>query len=258
MENSTKIQKGAEAYAIGFSKEFLTYRDGEGDDYKKRLQKYLPSYLAGQSPNVMTNTNVKATDLVSISSSFYTTHQLNVDVKARVEYTSQQKDPSGNMQSKITIKDVYLRVPVFQNNNNYSIEDLPVFIASPDNASPEFKPLDGNSSDSDTRNAIESMLNNFLKTYCEGNSNEINYYMSDSKNSIKGLAGDFTFKNISELKVFDSKGKNENIVVVTYLISDKDSGQEIKQRVNIITVKKEGRYYISKFDVRTGNLKGGN
>lgn len=255
IENQRKVQEEASAYAAGFAKEFLTYKEGDNEEYRKRVSKYIPQNLSGQIPSVMTNVDVQAMDIVAISSEFYNQNQLDVNVRARVSYSSKVKGSTGEIEDKVVVKDVYLKVPVYSSNGKYIIEDLPVYIAKPENASIEFKTLNGTAADSNITSAIENMLKNFLKTYCEGNDSELTYYMNDAKTPVHGLGGGFTFKSINELKVYTGNQANENTVIVNFSIEDKDSGQEIRQRINLQTIKKEDRYYIKALDARSSNLK---
>lgn len=254
LENKNKVTEEASAFAASFIKEYLTYKKGDTEGYRKRIGKYLPQTLLGQTTSIITESDVQAMDIMPISIKFYTSNQINVDIKVRARYISNVKSSTADTTEAVeTIKDLYFRVPVVENDGKYAIEDLPLLVAKPDNANIELKAVSGTTADTSIVSDIDKMLQNFFKTYCEGNDNELSYYMSDSKAAVKGLGGAVTFRAINELRVYTNEN-NEYLAIVNFSVEDKDSKQEIKQKLNLQIIQKENKYYIKSFDVRTSNL----
>lgn len=258
VSNSTRrsaIAEGAGAYAEGFAKEYMTYKAGNGEEYRIRLSKYLPSYLNGLSANIVTESNVQALGAEVLSKDFYSDNQINVDVKVNVKYTKPAQNANGSgAQNEEIIRNVFLRVPVIEKDGMFVIEDMPSFIAQPNNASVEFDAYSGTAADQETTQSIQEMLQSFIKTYYEGNEGEISYYMSDSNNKVKGLNGLFKFISIDQVNVYTIKS-NEYVSLVNFVVQDPISKQDLKQRIHVEIVKKDNKYYIKRFNVRTGNLK---
>lgn len=264
-EKQAQIRSEAAAFAEEFSEEYMTYKVGDTEGYQKRLSKYLPSYLSSTGLNISGKCDVQAVEATTISSDFYSENQVNVDVRVKVEYL-EKTDNSGSQNNNVSTQtssqvynDIFLRVPIIQNGGKYIVEDMPMVIPSQDVATLNVKNYSGNTADDENAD-IKVMLQSFLKTYCEGNDTELNYFMSDSKANIKGLKGSFKFKEIDDVKSFYMNDKNTYLVLCSYTVVDSNSSQEFKQDLHINVIKKDGRYYIKNFDTRSINLKsdGGN
>ncbi|MDT8718213.1 conjugal transfer protein [Clostridium sp. 19966] len=256
-QSKEEIKNQAAAFAESFAKEFLTYDSNNSDDYINRIKKYVPDYLKGSMNSINSKSQAEADDVIAISSNFYTNTQLNIDIKARVKYSTPnvQNDITGQIETKVSIKDVYLRVPVAFKDNRYAVEDLPTVISDPGTADISDNQYNGKAADDSYINAIKDTLTSFLKTYTSGSSSELSYYMLNPQFNVNGIKG-FKFDNITDLRVFN-QANNEFLALVTFSLTDSDSNQDIKQRVNFTLVKKD-RYYIKNFDTRVDNLKEAN
>lgn len=243
--NSEKVKftKEAASFAEAFSIEYLTYKQGESEGYQQRLSKYMPSYLSVVD-NIGGN-QVQAMDAITFRTENYTDNQINVDVKVKAKYLISGAEK---------IKDVFIRVPILRKDNKYVVEDLPVFIPEPGIANSESKIFEGKVLEDNETTKIKEMIGSFLKVYCEGSPNEINYYMYDSNTKISVLNGQVKFKAIDDVKAFKGEDSNISIVIVSYRVEDPDSNQIIKQDMHLKLVKKDGRYYIKEFNTRIGNL----
>ncbi|WP_027633437.1 conjugal transfer protein [Clostridium hydrogeniformans] len=240
--NNISIDKrrGASAFAEIFAKEFFTYKQNKGEDYRKRVAQYM-SEIAVSSLNTSINGEVQALDSTAINVKSYSKNGFNVDVRVKVKYVEKNIE-----------KDLFIRVPIRENEGLYLVEDIPFLIARPNSANIEINQYNDNTVDTSVARSIEDMLNNFLKTYCEGTEGEIKYYLFDTQKSLEGLNGNFRFRNISELRVY-SKDK-DYLALVSFNLEDLETKQEVKQKIHITITNKDSRYYIKDLNTRTVNL----
>lgn len=236
-----QIKTEAAAFAEGFSEEYMTYKGNDTEEYQERLSKYLSSYASALEPSISGNCDVQAIRATAIKCSFYSTNQVNVDVRVKVKYSQ-------------STKDIFLRVPVIENGGKYTIEDLPMVIPAQEIAALDVNNYSGTAATDNETSEIKKMLQNFLQTYCRGNDTELNYFMSDSSTKIKGLKGSFNFKSIDDVKVFYMKDKNSYLVLCSYTITDINSNQDFKQDIHVHVTKQDGRYYVKDIDTRSIDL----
>lgn len=239
VENTRRLDEAAN-FAEVFSTEFFTFKQGESDNYRKRLSAYM-SDQALTSINSSISAESTAIESKAIYKHLYNENQFNIDVKVKVK-------------TKDITKDLYIKVPIAEKNGRYIVEDMPLFVSRPISASDiELKQHDGNLVESNISKPIEDMLNNFLKVYTQGNEGEIKYYLSDPNINLRGLEGMFKFKNIIESKIYPSA--NNFLAIITFSMEDTDTKQEFKQKIHLDISNKDNRYYIDNIDTRTINLK---
>ena len=226
----------ASSFAESFAKEFLSFKQGQGEEYRKRLSMYLtPQALA--SINTSLSGDVLTEDSNAIKVKKVDDSKYNVDIKTKTKYPN-------------TTKDIFLSVHVVENDGSYAIDEIPLFIAGPKIAYVEPKQMDGQSANGNVSTAVEDMLNNFFKVYAEGADGEIAYYLNDPTIGLSGLKGAFKFKSLSEVKVYETSVADEYTVVANYTVEDPQLKQDIKQKIAMKIIKRDNRYYIKEFNIR--------
>lgn len=242
--NSTNMSEieDAAAFAQNFAIEYFTYKQGDAEGYKDRLSNYMNDESIS-SLNLNQDADIQAVDASAIHKSKYGPSSYDIDVKVKVKYVA-----------KNTTKDLFLRVPITADNGKYLVEEAPLLIGKPNIADIKSSSFNGTAANNSVSDSIKDMLNNFLKAYCEGSSVEIKYYLSNFKQSIKGLNGNFKFKNIDDLTVYDMHGSY--LAILGYTVQDAETQQEIKQRVHITIISKDNRFYVKDIQTRTNNIRG--
>lgn len=225
------------AFAETFTKEYLTYTAGQTDEYRLRLEQFMTKESITTLIDNLTSDS-KAINITAISIVRVDNDKFNVDVQAKVLYQAGEKDR-------------FVRVPVIVREDKCIIDDVPLFIARPELAKIDEAGFEGDLAEADVTREVESMLKNFFKVYASGEDGEIKYYLTDDSAEISGLGGSFTFKSLSDLRVFiKAESNDEFIAMANYFIEDNDSKQAIKQRVRLDIKYKDNRYYINKMDTR--------
>lgn len=237
--DKTSYQEETGSFAEGFVREFLTYKQGSGEEYKTRVAKYM-SEQSVSSINTSVTSDLSVIDTSVIRTTIIDESRFNIDVRAKVIY------PDG------ISKDLYLTVPVTRSDNQYVVEDLPLFIPGPSKASIEPKKITGTMADTKISNEIKDTLYKFLRVYSEGQKGEITYYLADSNIDLGSLGGTLKFKDISEVSAY-SLEENRYTVEVSFTLIDQQNNQEMKQRATLGVIYKNGKYYIESFDTRAKN-----
>lgn len=241
--NESNALSEAAAFAEAFTREYFTYKKGQGEEYKNRLLNYMHPVALSQI-NTSINADIDAISAIALTKEKVDNNKFNIELDVKVRYSSN------------SVKDIFVRVPIIAKDKKYSVDDLPFIIQKRETADIEIQHYDGNLVDTSVSKSIEEMLNNFFKVYTEGSRGEINYYLSDPSQTINGLGKAFKFKSLIDLKVY--KDGDKYLAIVPYLIQDNESGQEIKQNVHMTIVNKDNRYYIEDIDTRTVNIGGAN
>lgn len=261
-EYKSRIESEAAAFAESFAMEFLTFEGSGMDDYIRRLKPYVPSYLEMSLPF---NSDVKEEAISSdaLRVSWVSENQVNIDVKIKVKYTQvfkNQDNYTGEVEEEIKtiLQDSFVRIPVMETGGCYVIDDYPVFIPAPEKATAEYIAYTGKSTDSETVEAIKAMLGNFFKTYYNGNTGEISYYLNNPSKPIKGLEGRYEFVKLDSVNIFAMEEERRYVAIVSLTVKDSVNGQILPQKYHAITVNKDGRHYIDMFDIRAGNLNNSN
>lgn len=257
-EQKKKTELEAEATAQSFVTEYLTYNGSAGmDDYSNRVKRYLAGNVeltqnfTGDSKARVLSTEVTALKWLSGS-------QLNIDVKAKVEYTQKIKSDNTSKQEmidKTTTSDCSLRVPVAVLNEKYAVEDIPAFIPEADKAALKISPYSGKELDEAQSKDVKTTLENFFKTYYSGNSTEISYYLADSNKVVPGLSKRFELQKMDNASVYTDEKTKGIFAIVSLTVKDSVNGQLMPQKYNVQLIKKDGKLYIESFDVRTGNIQ---
>lgn len=236
VKEEMNTENEASSFAESFAKEFLSFKQGQGEEYRKRLSMYLtPQVLA--SINTSLSGDVLTEDSNTIKVKKVDDSKYNVDIKTKTKYPN-------------TTKDIFLSVHVVENNGSYAIDEMPLFIAGPKIAYVEPKQMDEQSANSTISTAVEDMLNNFFKVYTEGADGEIAYYLNDPTIALSGLKGAFKFKSLLEVKVYETSVADEYTVVTNYTVEDPQLKQDIKQKIAMKIIKRDNRYYIKEFNIR--------
>ncbi|MDK2919618.1 MAG: hypothetical protein PWQ37_2351 [Candidatus Petromonas sp.] len=253
-EYKERVEYEATSFAEGFVYEYMTTsRDSE--DYLNRLKKYIPTYLYSLADKVNNETATKVLEANAYKIDWISENQLNVSVRAKVEYTSFEKQEDGREPKVVKLSNVYIKVPVTEKDGKYLVEDYPAFLPEPQKADIKFNFYSGEGVDGETSKEIEGVLENFFKTYYSGNSGEISYYMVDNV-KIKGTEGRFKLNKVEEVRSYNlNKEGTEIFSIVRLTIIDSISSREFEQRFNVNLIRKDNRLYIKDFDVRTGNFK---
>lgn len=245
MSQENSIQSKAFAFTESFAKEYFTHSIGGDEDYKKRLESYLPSYLL-QDLKGTSNTSVLSSKAHDIEQ--YSENQFNVYVALKVQY----KD---SKQATVSENDVYVKVPVLY-NNNFIVEDVPNVVASPNKGTADKQEFEGKSVETSLNNDINTNLTQFFKAYYELPQTQINYFLDSSiSQDIKGLNGRFKFNKIDKANIFYDKDSETNfIAIVQFQVADID-GSLLTQKYNVKLTKKDGKYYVTELNTRSINLK---
>lgn len=242
-------QQQPAAVAASFAKEYLTYSVEESmeetKDYRERLYKFAADYLKFNSLSNV-NANSKVENIFVFSVKKITDNQYNVLVKADVQYSFTD--------GKRIFDSIYLEIPVNGQDGQYVVEDTPVIIPEPEKADIDYSRFNqGEELYITESNKVKEIMSNFFNTYCTGKPTEIAYYMDDGK-PLKGFEGRFAFLYIKEFHVFDLKVDNKYKATAMVALKDTVSSKEFLQNYNIDLVKREGRWYIKKINIRGGNI----
>lgn len=224
------------AFAEAFSMEYFTYNAGKSEEYTTRLGKFMSVEAIGALSSSI-SVDSKSISAIAINIEKQEEENFNVTVQAKVNYQNGDKDR-------------FIIVPVKYIENNCIVDDIPLFVSSPELPYLDQGMLDGVLAESTTSREIETMLKSFLKVYTSGEEGEIKYYLTEDIR-LSGLRGAFTFKSLSDLRVYIDESKNDSyIALVNYFVEDNDNKNVFKQRVKLDIKYKDNRYYISKLDTR--------
>lgn len=241
-------QQGPASTAASFVKEYLTYErlitSEQDKDYRDRVYTFgLENIKFPSLSNVKENSkavNVFVFDIEKINE-----NQYDILIKADVEYYSDSVRKKNS---------IYLMVPVAEKDGRYAVEDTPVIVPPPEKADINYvKYSQGEELYITEANKVKEIMENFFNTYCSGKATEIAYYMNDGK-PVKGFEGRFTFLYIREFRVFDLKVNDKYKATALIELKDSISEKVFYQNYNIDLVKREGRWYIEKLNLRGGNI----
>lgn len=244
------------SFAQSFAREYLTYTVRGEEDYKKRLKEYVAQNFFGSDAVLDFSASASAVYVQAYRMEDYTDSQKDVFVRAEVEYTTRSMVDGASYTENSTKETVTLKIPVYCRDGRYAVECVPMVVNDSvwlEKYSPE--KVYGNSLPDETVSAIETLVANFLKAYCEQDASVIDYYLdvSADKESFKGLAGRVTFKEVSDIRC--CQGENDIICTVSYKVRDTGNNATLLQKINLTIGKSGQRYYVKTMDARTGNLK---
>lgn len=244
------------SFAQNFAKEYLTYSVRGEEEYKKRLKEYVAQNFFDSDAVLDFSAAAEAVYVQAYRMEDYTTSQKDVYVWADVEYTTRSMVDGASYTEKVTKETVTLKVPVYCQDGKYAVECIPMIVNDSiwlERYNPE--KAYGDSLPDATVSAIETLVTNFLKAYCEQDESVIDYYLDASadKNVFNGLMGRMTFKEISDIRCY--QGESDIVCIVSYKVKDTGNSATLLQKVNLTIVKSGQRYYIKTMDARIGNLK---
>lgn len=256
----------AKAFAVAFTKEFLSYQVEKPDDYNRRISPFVVTSVLSGARVEQSKGSSKVVDAIAWKVDKLNKDHSNIIVRANVETTNavdQQQEllPTGETvtRPKLEKKVVYVLIPIGHYDGGYIVEDYPTFVAAPDRpANASIETFNGNESVlEDEKEMIKEVLNNFFITYTTGNPGQISYYMEGNK-KIKGYEGNYVFNGIMNIQAYKTNEKNKVMAVVQVGMKDAGLDTLFTQRYVFELVKKsesgsETRWYIIKFDPR-GNI----
>lgn len=256
-QESTQLREetrtGATAFAESFIYEYYTYTGQLNSDYAERVGAYFASGVDIKNVNA-TATAAETVSAQTVNISFISDTQMDVDIWAKVKYTSLMGESAG----KITEQDVYLRVPVIAENmklgkgGNYAVGSLPMIIPSYEKAKVEnFKGYPGTEIPKESKDEIKIVLESFFKAYYEGTDSEVSYYVTDSSNIKKSLSGMFVFHRIEQMSIVQDKSISTSEYLAEVDLTVLDHGQPIAQRMFLTIEKVKKKYYIKKIATST-------
>ncbi|MTI68082.1 MAG: conjugal transfer protein [Firmicutes bacterium] len=242
-------QQKPAAIAASFTKEYLTYDIQKSleqvKDYEKRVKTFSADYIKlPDLTSAKANSEVKNVFVYDIER--INEDQYNVFTKADVLYSF----PKGEKKKS----SIYLKVPVGGKDGNFIVEDTPIMLPPPEKINMEYERFNqGEELYITEANKVKEIMENFFTTYCSGKPTEISYYLSNGKPT-KGFEGRFTFLNIRDFRVYDLKVNNKFKAIAFVRLRDSISNKEFLQNYSIDLIKKDGRWYVEKLNLRGGNI----
>lgn len=257
-----RVEFEATSFAESFTSEFMTYESEDMNDYRNRLSSFLPAYLSDLGVRFQDNTKAQVIESNAYDIEWVSDNQLNIKVWLKVNYELQEKiekeDGSFDINTITKLNTINLKVPVAEKEGLYVIEDYPAFISNIDKAETEYKWHSGYTADKKKTEEIKTILNSFFKVYYSGSSEEISYYIEGSMR-IKGLEDRIKYIELGNVSVYEDEDKDSQneryIAIAEVYVLDSESNMEVRQKYHIRLVYNDNRYYISDFDIRTGNLE---
>lgn len=256
LSKESLLESRAFSFAENFAKEYFNLYFSNAEDYTNRLSKYMDKQTIDtlDKKGYMTTDHVKA-----YSVERYSENQLDVLVYAKVQFkiekAGQDKiQDATKKQYDIHQKDVYIKVPIFYDDNgNMIVEDAPLIVSAPNLADYELKDtyLGKEIADIDTTNAIKDSLNQFLKSYYQEGQTQVDYFLK-TPGSIKAIGSKDEFKGIESIKVV-ILDNNKYKAIVEYKTNA--PGKTIIQKVNIDLVFEGDKYLVENMNTRTLNIK---
>ncbi len=243
-----RVELEAAAFAEGFAMEYFTYE--RGGDYEERLYKYSPSSLTLPSPGYG---KTKALAARSYGLEWYSDNQLDVKVAVKVLYELEVEE---QMERKIQqVEDeVYIAVPVIEQEGRYMVEDYPAVLPAPPKADANRRFYSGDGVDTAVQNEIKEVLESFFKTYFSGSPGEISYYIHENQR-VQGLENRYTLSRLDNVRVFFRELEGEYLALVELTIIDDISKLSHKQGYHVEMIKSNNRYYVKDFKTRTVNIQ---
>lgn len=255
----------AQAFALAFTKEYLTYENTKPEDFYGRVSPFMVNALRSSAGVQQSKGSCEVLDTVVWKVEKLNNEHSNIVIRAEVKITNkvdviQEMLATGEIVThpKIEKKVKYLLVPIGYYDGSYIVEDYPTFMAEPERPTEAtIQTFAGNETVlEDQKEEIKEVLDNFFKTYTTGNKGQISYYMENNK-KIKGYEGNYSYNGIRNLAVYKTS-KDEVISVIQIGMKDIDLDTLFTQRYIIKLIRKseqtsKDRWYIREFTVR-GNI----
>lgn len=234
ISSEEQIKTGAMSFAEEFTREYLTF-DGElGSDYETRLAVYTANGLRIESPDKGDAVSVVAANAVSITFA----DKQHVDVTVAVEIKTGQR-----------VNKINIMVPVATKGGMYAVDEYPQIVPKAETAdiAAAQTAIEGTEVSNAEKDAIEPIIESFLKTYYDGSENELMYFLTENSRVKKGIGGAVKFDEIDSFQAFYSA--SEGIYVIDVKIKVQNSGVLLPQHLYLQAKQEGDRYYI--MDIRT-------
>lgn len=257
-EQRETVSAGAAAFAENFVYEYYSFDGRSNQDYTERVGRYLAGALSIPKPmgsGVLAE--VLSAKTTKISFAFSDEKRMDVDVSAKVRYSSTGDATLSGSAILASDKDLNLRIPVAWQDGKYAVDAMPLFIP-PDDAA-EIARTPGYSGTEVTlkeKEEMRQMLTSFFKTYCEGSDQEVSYYISPNSEIRHGLNGVVAFSSLKWLTVYYLEAENEYLANVS--ISVIDNGQELSQEMYLTLIKQGSKYFVDNITARAAATAAGN
>jgi len=240
-EQRDEARSGAAAFAVNFIYEYYSFDGAANSDYQDRTGAYLAGSLDIQKPaGSGIATEVLSANAVKIS--FASKNRMDVDISAKIRYTSLTG-------GAILSKNLKIRVPVGYQDGKYAVDASPMLIPKEDAADiMQAEGYSGTEISSAEKDEIKQVLESFFKTYYEGSDQEVSYYVSDQSKIKHGLNGAVTFNKLNTISAYYLAESKEYLVSATLTVND--NGEEIRQNMYLYLIKGEDKYYINQISTR--------
>ena len=247
LDIETQEQSSAEAFAENFITEYYTY-DPNDTTYSNKVSKYLADGLSLQTPS----TNTCKTITASTSDYTRNENEIDVDVRASIEYTVKlseiEQDTKKGETTKQVLETQIIRVPLeIDEEGNLAVVSIPTYVGDNNKAGnlKAIQALSGSSSDLE-RSEIENLTENFLNAYLGNDPDKLKYFTTESfDESVVG--GLYTLSHIDNCVSVASGNGKDYYADVTYTIDN--NGIQQQQRL-FLTIQRTDRYYVDKITTR--------
>lgn len=233
LSDNEEVKNKAIGFAENFVQEYFTCTGEKNSDYEYRVNQYLAQGLHINIPDI----EVTALQVNAANITFVGDNRTDVDIVAIIDFAGSRKTLS-------------IKVPVAMSNGMCVVDNLPQIIPMQEKASAlkEYSNLNGSEVSDNVKSDLETVLSNFYKTYYEGNSSELSYYVTEDFPFEYGLQGSVEFIELESLRAFYDADKNEYNVktAVSILVG----GMELNQTIYLKIVSVDGRYYIKTISTR--------
>ncbi|WP_411332683.1 conjugal transfer protein [Blautia producta] len=275
MEQRTRIL----SFASDFAKEYMTYDKDGGEEFKKRLSKYMTEDLSEAADIYDFQTEAKATYAdayrmeqikdnrtqvyvhVEVAGTVYETVE---DTEEKKEEKKDSKDKSKD-KTKETVKEtaesadiVYtLKVPVQVTKTGFVVDGFPLLVSDKDSyyvQDYEKRSIPSKYSEYKDVDKVEETINNFLTAYYTDKQSVIDYFLHETadKTNFSGLSGenDLALLEIAEIKAYTDTDGNI-LSVVRYKVQDKRTKTVVMQSSSFTLVEEKGQLYIMSMEPAT-------
>ncbi|SFS08031.1 conjugal transfer protein [Anaeromicropila populeti] len=241
-------------FAQNFTQEYLTYEVDGQKDFQERIKPYVSPKIYEMNDIYDFKSKAKTIYVQAYRKVEYSSNQLDVYVKATVEYEMQQLTEDKTTYETVSkCESSTLKVPVSIQNNGFCIEDLPMYVSDSLLDECEYNNLVGEELES---NEYNTAITNFLMAYYSQEQSVIDYYLSSDadKSKFMGLNTRYQFNQIRDLSVYKTDS-GKVICLVKVGILDSVNAAVVSQQFNVQVIKDGDRIYIQDINTKTANLK---
>lgn len=244
MDRREALLTGATTFAENYVTEYYTYSGQFNTDYVNRVSKFTAKNLTVKD-HTAGKTAAKVLSCKAYHVGFVNDKQLDIDLTTKVQYTSLEDN-------SVSTSELSLRIPVsIDEAGAFAVTSTPLIIPAKE-MSEELKvesTYEGTTVSSNEKSEIQTVLESFFKTYCEGTDNEVEYYVSEDCNVRQSLQGVVSFQKIEMVSVVVAEGQ-ENLYYADVTFSVLDRGEPFEIRTFLHLTKEGSRYYISQMLTR--------